>query len=313
MPTVAENELAMVEVLQRYGIGSSRARKVASNDLKRWTPADVDLVLRQVQMTGRDKNPCGPLFNQRRGTGIGLKAFVYSVLGFGIAITLPFVVAVAVGRFFKRWKFAVVKESWAKSPIPNFISIFREFDSYIKAPLNLVRQSIEQKIALCVNRSGEFKVMTSGYTVMSHVWEETLGWMSPTAFGKVDLSLRKMGVARSHFLRFFDRCNSTWLWVDFLAIPEILEDMSVAEQAEIERLRIGVINNLNTIYCSADKVVVLDTLALQLKTGSLLDVAVVMSVGRWITRICTVAETKSARKVTIKTADGQADLDSYRK
>ncbi|CCF45944.1 hypothetical protein CH063_14857 [Colletotrichum higginsianum] len=151
--------------------------------------------------------------------------------------------------------------------------------------------------------------MADGYSVMSHVWEETMGWNSPEGFGKVDLSLRRKGIHKAHFHKFFDRCGATWLWVDVLAMPEVLEDMSPQQQSETELLRVGVINNLNGIYRRADRVVVLDSLALQLKTGSLVDVAVVLCLGRWVTRMWTLAEARLGRRVLVKTEDGEVDLD----
>jgi hypothetical protein len=303
-----EEQLAKIEALQRYGIGSGRASRVAGDDLRAWRAIDLDVVLRQVQWSEeRDHNPCGPTFNQYRGLGMGLRTFIYSLLGLGLAIGIPYFTIVGIVNVVKQRKLSVFKQSWA--PVSKIISLFWTLDDFVKAPLSLVRQSIEKKAALCVNRAGEFEIMSSGYTVMSHVWEETMGWMSPSGFRKVDLSLRKKGISHGHFTKFFERCNSTWLWVDVLAIPEVLEDMNEEEQLETESLRAGVINNLHTIYQQAERVVVLDSLTMQLKTGSLLDVAVVLSIGRWITRTASVVEANLGKKVVIKTLDGQADLD----
>jgi hypothetical protein len=33
----------------------------------------------------------------------------------------------------------------------------------------------------------------------------------------------------SHFLKFFDRCDVEWLWVNVIVMPEVLEDMSEEE------------------------------------------------------------------------------------
>ncbi|KDN71686.1 putative monocarboxylate transporter [Colletotrichum sublineola] len=174
-------------------------------------------------------------------------------------------------------------------------------DKYVKAPLDLVRQSVDKQSALCVNRDGKFALKTSGYSVMSHVWEETIG--------QLDLGLRKKGIPKAHFLKFFDLCGATWLWVDVIAMPEIFEDMTPAEKTEIEAFRVDIINNLGSVYQQADKVIVLDILALQLSTGSLIDVAVILSLGRWIGRMWTVAESRLGQKVWIKTAGGAIDLD----
>ncbi|GKT41114.1 uncharacterized protein ColSpa_01295 [Colletotrichum spaethianum] len=92
-------------------------------------------------------------------------------------------------------------------------------------------------------------------------------------------------------------------------MPQILKDMDRARKTEIESLRVGVINNIHSIYQKADKMVVLDSLALQIDTGSLIDVAVILSLGRWIARMWTVVEARLGNRVLIKTANGEVDLD----
>ncbi|KAK2010952.1 monocarboxylate transporter [Colletotrichum eremochloae] len=308
-PEGADSRLRLQEVLQRHGIGSRRATIASNRELSRWEVADVEAVLRQLSLRGRDHNPCGREFNQYRGLSLGSKMFMYSCIGGGFALAIPILIVHSTIRLFKQRSFAVFRQTWNEYGLSNLLALGFDFDRYIKAPLSLVQQSVDQKAALCVNADGSFKVMQGGYSVMSHVWEETMGWNSPEGFGKVDLSLRKKGIHKAHFRKFFDRCGATWLWVDVLAMPEVLEDMSSQQRSETEALRIGVINNLNSIYRNADKVVVLDSLALQLKTGSLVDVAVVVCLGRWITRMWTLAEARLGRRVLIKTEDGEADLD----
>ena len=101
----------------------------------------------------------------------------------------------------------------------------REGISYVKAPIHLVNMSIQQGAALYVNRQGKFSIRKESYAVMSHVWAETMGWQRVDGWRPVELSLRKLGLPRSHFLRFFDHCQEEWLWVDVIAMPEVLEDM----------------------------------------------------------------------------------------
>ncbi|KAK2029154.1 monocarboxylate transporter [Colletotrichum zoysiae] len=304
-----DSRLRLQEVLQRHGIGSRRAIFTSTREFSRWEAADLEAVLHQVRLRGQDHNPCGRDFNQYRGLGIGSKVFMYSCMGSCLALAMPILIVHSTIRLFRQSTFAVFRQTWNEYGLSNLLALAFDFDKYIKAPLNLVQQSVAQKAALCVNADGKFKIMHRGYSVMSHVWEETMGWNSPEGFGKVDLSLRKRGIHKAHFRKFFDRCGATWLWVDVLAMPEVLEDMSPQQQSETESLRVGVINNLNNIYRNADKVVVLDSLALQLKTGSLVDVAVVLCLGRWVTRMWTLAEARLGRRVLIKTEDGEADLD----
>ncbi|OHW98171.1 putative monocarboxylate transporter [Colletotrichum incanum] len=286
--------VSLFTVLERYEIGSQRAALAARTVFWLWETTDVEPILRQLTLRKRNHNPCGPEFNQHRSLGIGPKVFIFLCLGGGLTIAFPLL---------------FVHSTWSDYGLGKLLRLLADMSQYVKTPLDLVRQSIQQRAALCVNRDGKFQVMTSGFSVMSHVWGETMGWNSPEGFGKVDLSLRKKGIHRTHFLKFFDRCNATWLWVDVLAMPEVLEDMSPHQQCETEALRVGVINNLNSIYQNADKVVVLDSLVLQLKTGSLVDVAVVLCLGRWMTRMWTLTEARLGQRVLIKTEDGEANLD----
>ena len=181
--------------------------------------------------------------------------------------------------------------------------------TFVKAPLPLIQQSIKQQSALCVNRLGKFQVRRNNYAVMSHVWGETCGWNTPTDWGPIEPELRKKGIIHRHFLRFFDKCEAEWLWVDILAMPEVFDDMTAAEKAETEELRTGVVNSLRNIYMRADKVVCLDGLLLRLHSGGMIDVAVVLCLGRWIRRLWPFAETKLAKRVILKTEDSVFDLD----
>jgi hypothetical protein len=144
---------------------------------------------------------------------------------------------------------------------------------------------------------------------MSHVWGETMGWQRKDGWGAVDLSLRKMGIAKQHFLRFFDRCEAEWLWVDVLAMPEVLEDMTDSQKEETEILRTGIINSLRSIYINATKVVVIDTLLLRLSTRSPIDFAATLCLSFWITRLWTMTEARLAKKIILKTSDWSFDFD----
>lgn len=182
--------------------------------------------------------------------------------------------------------------------------------TFVKAPSSMLQQSVDQHAALCVNRLGKFQVRTSGYAVMSHVWGETCGWNTPTSWGPVEPELRKKGIMYSHFIKFFDRCEADWLWVDILSMPEVFDDMTAAEKAQTENLRTGVINCLHSIYTRADKVVCLDGLLLRLHSGGMIDVAVILCLSRWVTRLWPFTETKLAKRLVLRTEDATFDLDN---
>ncbi|KAI9643856.1 hypothetical protein NHQ30_007207 [Ciborinia camelliae] len=301
----------MNELIEGYGIGPNRARYVAESALKKFSQEDVRRILSQLKPlpnTPGSSNPCGPVFNRYVPFPLWMNVLLWSLRSLGIVCLLPIQVG-AAAVLLSRGRIAPI---WKEIPRPSIelIAWAGEFYKFIKAPLRLVEESIRREAALCVNRNGKFSVKYEGYTVMSHVWGETMGWQTPDAWGPVDLELRKKGIPLAHFLRFFDRCDAEWLWVDIIAMPEVLDDMETAEKENVERLRIGVINCLRNIYIKSDKLVVLDTLLLRLNTRSPIDVAVTLSLSFWMTRLWTWIEARLAPKVMIQTADWSIDLDS---
>lgn len=298
-------------LIQSYDIGPNRARINAGFELQRFDIDDVRRILDGLQPLETIKgsnNPCGPRFNRHVGIPIWMRALLWTLMLAGTTLLVPIQVGATMLLVF-RGRFSAI---WKELPVPTYklLAWGQEMTSFIKAPLDLVKESVRRGAALCADRQGRFSVRDGDYAVMSHTWGETMGWQTPAAWGPVDLSLRKMGIAREHFLRFFDQCESTWLWVDVVALPEVLEDMSTAQKDEIERLRVGVVNSLHAIYTKADKIVVLDTLLLRLSTRSPVDVAVVLCLSFWMTRLWTFTEAKLARKVVLRTRDYSFDLDA---
>ena len=299
---------AVEAVALRHNISTSRARKVASFDLLEWPAADVDAVLNQIHWITEDRYPCRPSFN----TFVSWPWWIYPaislcVVGGGVLV-LPVQIVGFVTLLLRR-RFRMI---WTELPQPT-IAIWQwgqRIARFVKTPRELVRKAVEENAALCINRYGNYRTMTSGYAVMSHVWAETMGWNAPNGFGPVDLSLRRRGIYFDHFLRFFMRCDAEWVWVDVIAMPEVLEDMSSSEQEEVEKLRVGVINCLHDIYTRADKVVILDSMAIQLHTGSVVDVAVTMACGWWMTRLFTYPEARLAKRAVIRIQNGSVDLDN---
>ncbi|KAB8290814.1 hypothetical protein EYC80_008451 [Monilinia laxa] len=301
----------MNKLIEGYDIGPKRARYMADIALMKFSEEDVKRILSQLESLPKipgSNNPCGPVFNRYSPFPIWVHVFLWSLRSIGIVLLLPGQVG-ATAVLLTRGRFAPI---WKEIPRPSIelISWASEFYEFIKAPLELVEKSIEREAALCINRNGKFGIKSEGYTVMSHVWGETMGWQTPDEWGPVDLQLRKKGIPMAHFMRFFNRCETEWLWVDVIAMPEVLEDMDAVEKEKIERLRIGVINCLRSIYTKSDKLVVLDTLLLRLNTRSPIDVAVTLCLSFWITCLWTWIEARLAPKVIIKTANWSIDLDS---
>ncbi len=72
--------------------------------------------------------------------------------------------------------------------------------------------------------------------------------------------------------------TAIWLWIDQVAIPEVFEEMDAAQRLQTARLRIDTINNFNTIYYQADKVIIIGSSLLRLKILNLVDAAYVLTV-----------------------------------
>lgn len=82
-----------------------------------------------------------------------------------------------------------------------------------------------------------------------------------------------------HLQRCIDQSESEWLWIDQIAMPEVFEDMTATQKLQTERLRIRIVNNLNSVYSRADKVMITDSALLRLRASSLVDAAYVLSMG----------------------------------
>ncbi|KAG6986493.1 monocarboxylate transporter [Physcia stellaris] len=311
---MSRDSAAVAELIQEYERNIAvRARRVSKMELNSWTVEEVKGIMdRLVPRSGQlgSDEPCGPAFNRisknlrsKLQSRLGIYAIIATTAGFLMPIQIWVTVSLLL-----RCKFSAI---WRELPKPTVLlfDFFTGLDSFVKPPMSMVRESIEREEALCVNARGKFMLRKDGYAVLSHVWGETMGWMTKDAWGPVELDLRKKGIAYHHFQKFFHRCDAEWLWVDVLAMPEVYEDMSAAEKAKTQSLRIDIINCLQKIYTRADKVVCLDSLLLRLRSGSMIDVAVTLSLGRWINRLWPFTEAKLAKRVILKTEDASFDLD----
>ncbi|KAL8917112.1 MAG: hypothetical protein Q9208_008151 [Pyrenodesmia sp. 3 TL-2023] len=314
MSATAPQSAAIAGLIQNYEPNIKvRSHHVAGVELHRWTVEEVKGVMDQlVPRTNRagSDEPCGPEFNQLNKslkTSLLIHFGILTILGLGTMCLLPLQIGAAL-YLLLHGRFSVI---WRELPKPTALLFDWSIGlhSFVKAPWSLFKRSIEREEALCVNSSGRFMLREDGYAVLSHVWAETMGWNAKGSWGPVELSLRKQGIPYHHFQRFFRRCDADWLWVDVLAMPEVYEDMSETEKTDTEALRTAIINCSHTIYTRADKVVCLDSLLLRLQSGSMVDVAVILSLGRWISRLWPFTETRLAKRVVLKTEDAAFDLD----
>lgn len=301
------------EALAAYDVGGSRVTQVLEWELRSFKTEDIDFLYQSLEpllpKQGGTRHFCGPGYNQLTETApISIKLVSASTKIVSIGLLLPIQIGVAVYLATKRrWK-----AIWTEIPRPIGLiwRLWNHIFEFVKAPLELVHASIDQRLALCVNRRGELKLMSEGYTIMSHIWGETMGWQSTTGWGPVTLALRKKGMPLEQLERCIDRCDTEWLWFDQIAMPEVYEDLDGENKVEIERLRIDIINNLRGIYSRADKVMVIDTTMLRLRSSSLIDAAIMFCLGFSMTRLWHLTEHRIAKSVVLKTHDDSFDLDS---
>lgn len=299
-----------IALLRSYNIRPGCAQSNVTYGLQYFDLADLKRILDRLSPlpdTKGSRELCGPAFYRHDGWPLWMLTLDLAGMSLGILTLLPFQILAS------SWLLLIRRPRAIRTEIPRptirLMDICLDLCTYIKAPIHLVKESILRKAALCVNRAGRFSVRQQRYTVMSHVWSETMGWHTSRGFGPLDLSLRKQGISRRHFLKFFDRCEAEWLWVDVIAMPEVLEDMDSLAKEETEKLRMGVINSLRNIYGNADKLVVIDTALLRLSSPSLVDAAVCLCLSLWMTRLWTLTEVRLAPKVFLKTRDRFFDLD----
>ena len=296
------------QIIARY---VDRERQEWSAELSRFPPRDVEAILSclEPEKTGLDANPCGPPFNTAGEFSVWMNALRYTTVASCMLLLLPCQVY-AAGKYWNRGRLPELMHV-ITTPNKQLVDWNRSLDGYIKPSTAMVQESIERGLALCVNKSGNLRLLGSGYSTVSHVWAETMGWETPTTRGAVGLSVRRKGLPLSHLQRFFEHCKTPveWLWLDVIAIPEILEDMDQQKKLETERLRTECLNNLRSIYSKADACLVFDTTLLRLHTESVVDAAAVLILSYWPCRIWCLTEAILAPKILLQTATRDFDLD----
>ena len=163
---------------------------------------------------------------------------------------------------------------------------------YVKAPLEMIKRSAEERLALCVNAAGEWSLRKDGYMAISHVWEEGI---------RADEQNR--GIAYDIVQGIFEKIGKVgvqWIWLDGLAIPSGNMALSFSE----EILKTDIINSLAAIYDRAEGVIIFDALVMKLQSNDPADVAVCLACGRWMQRVWTYQEVKLAKQAIILTGTG---------
>lgn len=287
------------QLLTDNWVGPKRSLLASLNEFRHWSPEQViELfnLLPSIQNKDRKLYPLGPEHQKiptgsRRWLELGGKvAFLAAV----DAIAVPFSPLLMLKPKEERGK-AVREIGRVNTDI--LLSSF-----FVKLPLDEMEKAAEKGMALCVNKWGQHKMMTSGYAAISHVWAETMG----LEFNNEKTEQDERGFNMGHFNRIMREACRTgyeWFWFDLLSIPK--------NESEItKRVKLLVINSLRAVYKNADTVIILDSLALQLNSGNPLDAAAALCCGLWLTRVWTYQEAKLARTAKVVTATDVIDFEN---
>ncbi|KAF2626060.1 hypothetical protein BU25DRAFT_344668, partial [Macroventuria anomochaeta] len=165
--------------------------------------------------------------------------------------------------------------------------------TFVKPTVQDIQESVARMGALCVDRTGRFCTNPKeGFVALSHVWSQGLG---------ADDDNR--GLHRDLLQQVFDRVEPLgikWVWTDSLAIPGGKRALNLLE----EELKGALINAMANIYREARMVLVFDALCIRLNSTDPVQVAIMLSLGNWLTRMWTYQEIKLAKMAVVMTKKG---------
>lgn len=175
--------------LLRNGIDPGRATIVALNELRYWTPEQVQRVFDTLPRN-REKFPFGPTFSIPNPTGWKMFILLFisrcgSLISLSVVLAaIPILVLGVVLGLYTFEKF-----------IERVYEVLSVGDSsfYIKPSISQVRKAVQKWQA---HRWGRFEARTSGYMAISHIWAETMG-----------------------IFKVFTRTSCEWMWLDLITIP----------------------------------------------------------------------------------------------
>jgi hypothetical protein len=284
------HQQSILNTLKRLNITSSRANRASRQELRFWTPSQVIEAFDTLPRDWTVSGPIGPVLRP------GLRKRKYRLMLFA-SIKLLYNTLRLVAK--STWSLvtgrvgevrSLVSGYWAEQKIA--IAEFR----YIKAPLKQIRLAARERRALCVNRAGRFSIRSSGYVVCSYVFSELLGYSGPEDAIPFTSSLNI-----AHFERIFEtvsRAGCEWMWIDMLAFP--------VDEGDMESKTL-VLNSFADVVRNADKLVVLDALALQMIAVDEGQAAAALVCGSWMGRVASYTEAVLAREVVVLMA-GRSEI-----
>ncbi|CAA9964885.1 HET domain containing protein [Pyrenophora teres f. maculata] len=298
---VAARRNKIQELISTNHSGPERALQASLNEFCNWTPDEVAALFHDYPpLPDRRLYPMGP---ESRYPPPGNKRFVElagKVAVMGIANTLVLVTSPLTMPQMTKAK--------RKETISGILNVNKEMISsslFVSTTLDLMEEAARRGQALCVNKWGQFRILSSSYAAISHVWAETMGLQ----FSDEKIQQDDRGLLMSHFNKIMSKalqCGYEWVWLDLLAIPKKTDpDSSDFRLSHVKNI---VINSLESVYRNADAVIVLDSFALNLPSADPLRVAPALICGLWLTRIWTYQEAKLAKRALIVTATSVVSL-----
>ncbi|KAF9632063.1 hypothetical protein BFW01_g2925 [Lasiodiplodia theobromae] len=314
---------AIRQVLKTNRVDSSRSMQASLNEFRHWTPSEVSALFASDDypaLKDRKLCPLGPEMRYpppgaRRWGELAAKMAVVGVADAALFATSRLYSALPA-KYQNQWTETIKESGYQGSAQDQFDEAGRAMrqlrgemvatSTFVSAPLRLVEQAADSRQALCVNRKGEFRVMSEGYAAISHVWGETMG----LEHGGEKIKQDGRGMLRRHFDRLMEpalRCGYEWLWLDLLAIPKRSTVSPNAPAGHddggyLTRLKTRVINTLDAVYRNAAAVIVLDSFPLLYRGADPAQAAALLVCGPWLTRVWTYQEIKLARRALLATS-----------
>ena len=259
--------LATFELLTRYGVEDDIATWESKNAFYHWELSELEAIFQRIQRPS-------PSFSYLGSSPVELAKWQKECENR------------ATRRGYKSGSDSIYFEGW-------WSSIWSKRKEWLSPPRELMQQAAREKKALCVNKAMQWDLRSGGYAALSHVWieglqrEETKGGLSVEKLQRVFILLEKAKI------------DIEWIWTDVLVIPG---GGGLTSSLEDEMLTTDIINTMELVYKRAEMVVIIDAMVLQLYAQSLEDIAVVLLLGRWHSRMWTFQESSLANKAVIITA-----------
>ncbi|KAL4901506.1 hypothetical protein BDW74DRAFT_181796 [Aspergillus multicolor] len=295
-------------ILRTNNVGPERALQASLNEFRHWSPSDVAALFKDFPpLPDRRLYPLGPECRypppgRRRWAELAGKIATLAIVDTVALATAPITLA-TMDAAQRRNATAQLRD----------VHVDMLATSLFVAPsLQLMEEAGKSGMALCVNQLGQFRLLSSGYAAISHVWAETMGLQ----FNDKKIEQDERGLLRSHFNKIMGvvaRAGYEWVWFDLLAIPKKGHHHGPGQEQHEDKLteiKTLIINSLHGVYSNADAVIVLDSFPLLLPSTDPFLAAALLVCGMWLTRIWTYQEIKLARKALVVTATGVVSFSS---